>query len=298
MNFEIFKEKTEISAFSASLRNAGKKIAFVPTMGSLHRGHLSLIETAKKYVDDVIVSIFINPIQFAEGEDYEEYPRTIEQDKILLEEFNKQHDGIIKALYTPDATQMFSEDFMTNILVLEYSDILCGKLRPGHFEGVATIVLKLFNQIKPHYAIFGEKDFQQLFIIKKMCEDLDIDIEIIPSPIIREESGLAMSSRNQYLLEEQQEQAAEIFRMLSSLRYQISRSGISTEVLMWGQEYLLENDFTEVEYIEVREEETLFLAEQGELTTKCRIMVAAKLGETRLIDNMLVQNKSILDQSA
>ena len=298
MNFEIFKEKTEISAFSASLRNAGKKIAFVPTMGSLHRGHLSLIETAKKYVDDVIVSIFINPIQFAEGEDYEEYPRTIEQDKILLEEFNKQHDGIIKALYTPDATQMFSEDFMTNILVLEYSDILCGKLRPGHFEGVATIVLKLFNQIKPDYAIFGEKDFQQLFIIKKMCEDLDIDIEIIPSPIIREESGLAMSSRNQYLSEEQQEQAAEIFRMLSSLRYQISRSGISTEVLMWGQEYLLENDFTEVEYIEVREEETLFLAEQGELTTKCRIMVAAKLGETRLIDNMLVQNKSIPDQSA
>lgn len=298
MNFEIFKEKTEISAFSASLRNAGKKIAFVPTMGSLHRGHLSLIETAKKYVDDVIVSIFINPIQFAEGEDYEEYPRTIEQDKILLEEFNKQHDGIIKALYTPDATQMFSEDFMTNILVLEYSDILCGKLRPGHFEGVATIVLKLFNQIKPDYAIFGEKDFQQLFIIKKMCEDLDIDIEIIPSPIIREESGLAMSSRNHYLSEEQQEQAAEIFRMLSSLRYQISRSGISTEVLMWGQEYLLENDFTEVEYIEVREEETLFLAEQGELTTKCRIMVAAKLGETRLIDNMLVQNKSIPDQSA
>lgn len=297
MNFEIFKEKTEISAFSASLRNAGKKIAFVPTMGSLHRGHLSLIETAKKYVDDVIVSIFINPIQFAEGEDYEEYPRTIEQDKILLEEFNKQHDGIIKALYTPDATEMFSEDFMTNILVLEYSDILCGKLRPGHFEGVATIVLKLFNQIKPNYAIFGEKDFQQLFIIKKMCEDLDIDIEIIPSPIIREESGLAMSSRNQYLSEEQQEQAAEIFRMLSSLRYQISRSGISTEVLMWGQEYLLENDFTEVEYIEVREEETLFLAEQGELTTKCRIMVAAKLGETRLIDNMLVQNKSIQDHA-
>ncbi len=190
---EVIRKVREMQRISNTLREGGRRIGFVPTMGYLHEGHLSLVRKAKALSDTVVVSIFVNPIQFVPGEDFERYPRDEEGDRAKLEA-----EGV-DFLFIPVAEEMYPHRYQTYIEVTELSKGLCGDFRPGHFKGVATVVAKLFNIVKPHIAVFGEKDYQQLLVIKKMVEDLNYDIEIIPGPLIREGDGIAMSSRNAYL---------------------------------------------------------------------------------------------------
>jgi pantoate--beta-alanine ligase len=192
-----------------SWRNAGDVIAFVPTMGNLHKGHMQLVEDAKKQADRVVVSIFVNPTQFGVGEDFSTYPRTEKQDKEKLESLG------VDLVFMPSVAEMYATSNITTISVSDISEGYCGAKRVGHFDGVATVVSKLFNIVQPHKAFFGEKDFQQLAVIRAMVLDLNLPIEIVPVAIVRESSGLAMSSRNGYLSSEQKELAAQLYVSLS-----------------------------------------------------------------------------------
>lgn len=197
-------------------RDMGHRIGFVPTMGNLHAGHLSLVETAKKHADIVVVSIFVNPTQFGPNEDFDAYPRTFEQDQALLEQEGAD------IVFAPEVAEVYPNwPNLTKVQVAELGNNHCGASRPGHFDGVTTVVSKLFNMVRPDCAVFGQKDFQQLAIIKRMTSDLNFDIEIIGAPIVREVNGLAMSSRNGYLSNEQKEHASFIYQTLNWLKQQI-----------------------------------------------------------------------------
>jgi len=190
---QVIRKTKEMQKISDRLREEKKRIGFVPTMGYLHDGHISLVRKAKELCDSVVVSIFVNPTQFGPGEDYERYPRDEERDRALLDAAG------VDFFFIPEVSEMYPSGYQTFVEVAEVSKGLCGDFRPGHFRGVATVVAKLFNIVKPHVAVFGEKDYQQLLVIKRMVEDLDFDIEIIPGTLVREEDGMAMSSRNAYL---------------------------------------------------------------------------------------------------
>jgi pantoate--beta-alanine ligase len=260
----------------------GKAIGFVPTMGALHEGHLSLVRHARQENDIVVVSIFVNPTQFGPSEDFNRYPRDIEGDteKLLKEE--------VDILFMPDITTMYPEGFSTYVEVEKISEKLCGAFRPGHFKGVATVVTKLFNIVKPKRAYFGQKDYQQSVVIKQMVKDLDMDIYVIACPTIREKDGLAMSSRNTYLDSEQRAAATVIYRCLKEAS-DLIKSGIidighikrvmhdriSNEPLVSGIDYVgIYDPFTLDEISEIKDE--MLLA------------IAIRIGNTRLIDNMLV----------
>ncbi len=261
-------------------RKMDDTIAFVPTMGNLHQGHLALVKRAKKMASRVVVSIFVNPMQFPEGTDFERYPRTPVQDIEAL-----QRAGI-DALFFPDVSEIYQGDaaLTTRVEVPGLSDILCGAFRPGHFVGVTTVVAKLFNMVQPDVAVFGKKDYQQLLLIKRMVADLALPIKVIGVETMRESSGLAMSSRNNYLTVEEKHRAALIYRVLSEIADSVRKGDTCFENLCeYGVGKLQKNGFS-VDYVEIRRRSDLGKALEGQ--EGLVVLIAAKMGDTRLIDNL------------
>lgn len=265
-----------------NLKIKNKTIGFVPTMGAFHEGHTSLIRRAKGENDIVVVSIFVNPLQFAHGEDYDQYPRNLEKDKEILKNFN------VDFLFLPEVSALYPDGFNTYVNVEGLSDKLCGKFRPGHFRGVTTVVLKLFNIISPTRAYFGQKDYQQSLIIKKMIEDLNIDIEIIVCPTIRENDGLAMSSRNIYLDKLERIAATVIYRSLKEGEKLLKMGYKPSEVNIKIKEMLLNEPLvSEIQYAGVFNPQNL--EESEDLGNEHLIAIAVKIGKTRLIDNLVIK---------
>ncbi|AXY57771.1 pantoate--beta-alanine ligase [Acinetobacter chinensis] len=277
------KTETTIQGLSASLspaRAAKKLIGFVPTMGNLHEGHLNLVREARKLCDVVVVSIFVNPIQFGPNEDFDNYPRTLDQDSKLLAEVG------CDIVFAPSVEQMYGKKpRLTNISVGEITNDLCGLQRPGHFDGVAVVVTKLFNIVQPNYAFFGQKDYQQLAVIRQFVQDLNIPLEVIGVPIARAADGLALSSRNGYLSEEQRQTAPVIFQTLKQAEQQLQQKTSLDEVLVNIKAALTQAGLV-VDYVEARTPE---LQKTSEFNQDLVLFVAAKLGKTRLIDNLQVK---------
>lgn len=277
------KTETTIQGLAASLnpaRSARKIIGFVPTMGNLHQGHLNLVREARKLCDVVVVSIFVNPIQFGPNEDFDNYPRTLEQDQQLLAEVG------CDIVFAPSVEQMYgNKPRLTNISVSDITNDLCGLQRPGHFDGVAVVVTKLFNMVQPNYAFFGEKDYQQLAVIRQFVQDLNIPLEVIGVPIARAEDGLALSSRNGYLTEQERQTAPLIYRSLKAAEQQLHEGIVLDTVLTGIRQTLTEAGFV-VDYIEARTPE---LQKIDEFNQDLVLFIAAKLGKTRLIDNLQVK---------
>jgi pantoate--beta-alanine ligase len=279
---KIFRKTIDQQSYSSNLKCRNIKIGLVPTMGFLHEGHLSLIDRAKEHADKIIVSIFVNPTQFGEKEDYKEYPRNEKVDLKLLEEKNAD------AVFMPEASEMYPKDFKTFCYVSGLSKKYCGKSRPTHFEGVTTVVLKLFNITLPDVAVFGEKDYQQYIIIKKMTEDLNLPIKIIPSPIIREKDGLAMSSRNIYLDPEQRKEATVLYKSLIAAKELVKKGKYSVDPLKKKMRELIESKrHTSIDYIEFVDPKTLRKIKKVE--QPARILLAVWVGKARLIDNMEIK---------
>ncbi|MFN5351024.1 MAG: pantoate--beta-alanine ligase [Alphaproteobacteria bacterium] len=252
----------------------GVNVALVPTMGALHKGHASLVERALKENSKVVVSIFVNPLQFGANEDFSNYPKTAKEDEKILKELGVHY------LYSPTVSDVYNDGFDSIVRVQNFArGVLCDVFRPNHFNGVLTVVLKLFNQIRPVRAYFGEKDFQQLVLIKKMVKDLDLGVEIITCPIVREENGLAMSSRNQYLSNAEKKLAGEIYNSMVRVRKDIS-------LLNKEKQRLITLGFNKIDYFEIRNEEDFSLVSNKEDIKKARIFFAGFLNKTRLIDNM------------
>ena len=271
-----------LRAVISSWKRAGHTIALAPTMGNLHDGHISLLNHAREQADRTVVSIFVNPIQFGAGEDYEKYPSTLADDKDKLEKYG------LDLLFTPDLASLYpgGTDNDTRINVPELSNILCGKFRPGHFSGVATVVAKLLNNVQPDVALFGEKDYQQLLVIKRMAGDLCLPVEIIGLPIVREPDGLAMSSRNAYLSPDERHRAPEIYRTLKTTADKLRRRGGSLKRLEQEAMQRLASNGFKPEYVSIRRTEDLMLPDPED--TRLSILVAAWLGSARLIDNIKV----------
>jgi pantoate--beta-alanine ligase len=262
-----------------------RKIGFVPTMGALHEGHLSLVRRARQENDIAVVSIFVNPIQFGPSEDFNKYPRDFEAD---TEKLRKEEVDI---LFVPDVSHLYPAVFSTYVEVEKVSDRLCGAFRPGHFRGVATVVMKLFHIVKPARAYFGQKDYQQTIVVKKMVKDLDMGIDIIVCPTVRERDGLAMSSRNAHLEESGRAAATVVYRCLTEAA-DLAKSGIINISHIKGimQEKLLHEPLiSEIDYAGVYDPETL--DEPPGVSGTILLAVAVRIGDTRLIDNMLVNVK-------
>jgi len=261
-------------------KSDGQHIGFVPTMGNLHQGHLQLVEEAKKYCDRVVVSIFVNPMQFGVNEDFASYPRTLDEDIKKLTSFS------VDAIFIPQVDELYpcKMDEMSFVEVPVLSDILCGASRPGHFRGVATVVNKLFNIIQPDSVVFGLKDYQQFIIIKKMVNDLAMSVELIGVETVREDDGLAMSSRNTYLNNEQRQQAAFLYKLLQSIREEIHTGRRDYPALEQDGLEQLEKAGFKADYLSIRYAESLLQPTDG--ATNLVILVAAWLGKTRLIDNI------------
>jgi pantoate--beta-alanine ligase len=277
---DIITSVHQMKDYSACARTANRKIAFVPTMGFLHEGHLSLMREGKKRGDILIVSIFVNPTQFGPSEDFERYPRNFAGDSRMAERVG------VDVLFAPEAKEMYPPGHQSFIRVTEVTRGLCGKSRPTHFQGVATVVGMLFNIVKPHVALFGEKDFQQLITIEQMVRDLHMDTEVVGMPIIREGDGLAMSSRNTYLTPEERKAALALHRSLERAREWISKGEIRAGLLIEkAREVLQFEPLVRVDYLEICDARTL---EPVDLIDRdVVIAVAAYLGKVRLIDNFV-----------
>lgn len=274
-------DKDALRVVMRGYRSNSETTAFVPTLGNLHDGHLSLVRKAREVADRVVVSIFINPTQFDKAEDLAAYPRTLENDLKLL----KQEK--IDLVFLPEADEMYPEGSAARVEVDGISDILEGDSRPGHFSGVATIVAKLFNLVQPDVSVFGEKDFQQLMLIRRMVDDLDFGIEIIAAPTAREESGLAMSSRNNYLNEQQRNAIApKLYAELTAIHKSI-QAGVRDYLKLQKEatEVLNQQGFT-TDYIEIRNASDLSVAQEAD--KELVILASAWLGKARLIDNLRV----------
>ncbi|MDM1756957.1 MULTISPECIES: pantoate--beta-alanine ligase [unclassified Acinetobacter] len=280
------KTETTIQGLSASLspaRSARKIIGFIPTMGNLHEGHLNLVRAARKLCDVVVVSIFVNPIQFGPNEDFDNYPRTLEHDSHLLAEVG------CDIVFAPSVEQMYGKQpRLTNISVSDITNDLCGLQRPGHFDGVAVVVTKLFNIVQPNFAFFGQKDYQQLAVIKQLVQDLSMPIEVIAVPIARAEDGLALSSRNGYLSEQDRATAPTIYATLQAAEKQL-HDGLELDVVLTNIRQTLTEAGFEVDYVEAR---TPTLQKIGQFDQDIVLFVAAKLGKTRLIDNLQVKHST------
>lgn len=261
-----------------SWRDSGDRIALVPTMGNLHAGHLKLIEIAQGLASRVVASIFVNPAQFSEGEDYDEYPQSLETDS------QKLCDKGVDLLFAPAIEEVYPENCCTYVEVEGLSNILCGEFRPTHFRGVSTVVCKLFNMVGPDMAVFGEKDFQQLTLIRAMVANLDIPVEIVSVPIIRERDGLAMSSRNMYLSIVERKKAAMLYRSLRDAEVAIKRGNNSLRQIEIQQCNWLKNLGFKLDYFSIRRINDLSVAEEGD--RELIILVAVWLGAARLIDNL------------
>ncbi len=268
---------------SLTWRKAGKTVGLVPTMGALHRGHLSLIETARRRCDLVVTSIFVNPIQFGPLEDFSRYPRPFDKDCRAAE------DAGCDVLFAPDRSGMYPKDYSTYVNVEDITNGLCGASRPGHFKGVATVVLKLFNVVSPQIAVFGQKDAQQCLVIRRMVRDLDCSVELLFAPTVREADGLAMSSRNSYLSAEERNQAVHVFRGLS-VAQSLFRSGergaaaIRESILR----VLLDAPLLSIEYVEIVNMESVLPVETLDAPALAAVAVRTKETKTRLIDNILL----------
>ncbi|MFA5984214.1 MAG: pantoate--beta-alanine ligase [Methylococcaceae bacterium] len=278
---QIVKPIDELRATIKVWRQAGNKIALVPTMGNLHHGHLKLVDAAKKIADKVVVSIFVNPLQFAAGEDYHSYPRTESQDQQLL-----QAAGV-DLLFLPTVAEVYPYENKTSVLVCGLSELYCGAFRPGHFAGVATIVCKLFNMVCPDLALFGLKDFQQLAIIKTMVRDLDLPVELVAIDTVREASGLAMSSRNGYLSDQEKILAPKLYEVLCTIHTAIRQGERNYRMLEQQAIHWLEAHGFKCDYFSICRIDNLGLAEAEDKNLV--LLSAAKLGKTRLIDNIIIE---------
>ncbi len=270
----------DMREYSRSVKKEGKAIGFVPTMGYLHEGHLSLVRAAKKENDAVVVSIYVNPTQFGPGEDFDEYPRDMERDKSLAD-----NEGV-DAIFAPVSGEMYPAGYVTDVEVKgRLTEALCGRTRPGHFRGVTTVVAKLFNIVGPDRAYFGRKDAQQTAVIKRMVQDLNMPVDIRGMPIVREDDGLAMSSRNAYLSKEERHRALALSRSLERAEEMISAGELSAGTIRNGVKSILEKD-VRLEYIEVVDADTLQPLDRVRDNTL--VAVAAFAGGTRLIDNVVI----------
>ena len=261
-------------------RREGLSVALVPTMGSLHAGHLSLMKVGKERSDRVIATIFVNPLQFAPNEDFESYPRREGSD------IQKLVEEDIDLLFAPDVNEMYRPDATTIINVGGLTDCLCALSRPGFFDGVATVVTKLLLQALPDLAIFGEKDYQQLLVIKRLATDLDIPVEIIGAPTIREEDGLALSSRNVYLDTKSRSIAPSMYNILNQYASDISNGNDIKKSLQLAKQNMQKSGFEKIEYLDLRSSQTLQAC--NDIKKPSRLFAAAWLGSTRLIDNLAI----------
>jgi len=277
------KTETTLQGLHAALgaaRAARKSIGFVPTMGNLHDGHLRLVQEARNRCDIVVVSIFVNPTQFGQGEDFEHYPRTLEADSKLL------FDADCDILFAPSVQQMYGDGAQqTTVQVDSIAADLCGRSRAGHFTGVATVVTKLFNIVQPNVAFFGEKDYQQLAVIRHLTRDLCFPIDIIGVPTVRAADGLALSSRNGYLSVEQRHAATTIYQTLQTIAAQLKQGALDYAALCAQAAAQLTSAGFMVDYVEIR---TPLLGLPDAQSTEWVVLIAAKLGKTRLIDNLSV----------
>ncbi|MCS6806995.1 MAG: pantoate--beta-alanine ligase [Acidobacteriota bacterium] len=278
---EIITEVAPMKAVARATARQGQRIGFVPTMGALHEGHLSLVRAAQQRADVVIVSVFVNPTQFGPHEDFNRYPRDLQTDIALLEREGVQY------LFAPSVEAMYPAGYATYVTVEGLADRLCGRSRPGHFRGVTTVVLKLFEIVRPHVACFGQKDAQQLVIIRKMVADLNLDVEIVACPIVREPDGLAMSSRNRYLQPDERQAATILYRSLQHARQMIdSGQRQAAEITAAMRQLIQREPLARIDYIEIVNAQTLdpLTVLEGE----CLIALAVFVGPARLIDNLVV----------
>ena len=279
----VIEDISEMRAWSEAERRQGRRVAFVPTMGFLHEGHLCLVRDARSRGDQVVVSIFVNPTQFGPGEDFAAYPRNFERDRRLLEA-----EGV-DVLFHPSVDQIYPAGAQTFVEVEQLSLPLCGSVRPGHFRGVATIVAKLFNIIRPHVAIFGEKDYQQLQVIRRMARDLSINVEIVGHPIVREADGLALSSRNAYLTSDERQAAVCLSRALCKAECLVRRGETSAAAIIHLVTKELQGEpLANVEYVKLCDAETL--DEISEIRAPAVLALAVRIGKARLIDNRVLKH--------
>jgi pantoate--beta-alanine ligase len=275
---KVINSIKEMQTYSESLRLLGKKIAFVPTMGYFHEGHLALMREAKKMADCVVVSIYVNPTQFGPKEDLSKYPRDFDRDLKMAESVSAD------VIFFPPDDEMYPANYQTYINVERVTQNLCGISRPTHFRGVTTICLKLFNIVKPHFAIFGKKDFQQYIVIKRMVTDLNLDLEIIGLPTVRETDGLAMSSRNVYLKDDERSSALTLIGGLKLAQNLYAAGERKAAVIIGEVEKLIKSaDSTSIDYIKICD--TTNLEDVEKIQSQAVIALAAKVGATRLIDN-------------
>jgi pantoate--beta-alanine ligase len=276
------KTVSSISELRAALKEArSKTIGFVPTMGYLHEGHLSLVDQAKEKADVVVMSIFVNPLQFGPNEDLANYPRDIERDSRLAESRG------VDILFFPPVKEMYPEGSKTIVTVKDITESMCGASRPGHFDGVATVVTKLFNIVQPDYAFFGMKDAQQVAVITQMVRDLNMSVEVVPCPIVREADGLALSSRNVYLSKEEREQALVLSRSLKKVQEMVEEGERNAASLREAIETTIkQSPLADIDYIEIRSYPEL--APLDELRGNCIVALAVRFGRTRLIDNIML----------
>lgn len=282
MTVEIIKTPAAMRARSDAWRVAGKRISFVPTMGYLHDGHVSLLDEGRRRGDALVLSIFVNPTQFGPKEDLSRYPRDLEGDLAKAERAG------VDVAYVPDAAALYPDGYQTFVEVERLQQGLCGASRPGHFRGVATVVLKLLNVVQPSVALFGMKDYQQLQVIRRMARDLDVASEIVGMPIVREPDGLAMSSRNAYLSPDERQRALALSRALNGARSAFAAGERDAATLLANAREIIDgSDGVRLDYLELRDGESLELSSGG-VTRPAVMAIAAFVGNTRLIDNLLL----------
>jgi pantoate--beta-alanine ligase len=283
---EIINRRPRIASLTRKLRRENKTIGLVPTMGALHAGHLSLVEEARQMCDIVIVSIFVNPAQFGKNEDFDKYPRDLTADASVLAEYSVDY------IFAPTAEEIYPAGFSTYVWVEGFSETLEGEIRPGHFRGVATIVTILLNTIRPDFAFFGQKDAQQSIIIKRLTRDLGFETEIVVLPIVREESGLAMSSRNAFLSAEEKQAAPIIFQSLKTAKFALREGERNASILAQiVGEKINSEPLANLDYVAVVDAETLEPVDKVD-DREILIAVAARFGKTRLIDNTILNRKT------
>ncbi|OED37382.1 pantoate--beta-alanine ligase [PVC group bacterium (ex Bugula neritina AB1)] len=277
----IFTSNDEMQLYRSGLESSGQTLGFVPTMGALHEGHLSLVRASLEKADLTVVSLFVNPTQFDDPEDYNAYPRSIEKDKKLLEEMG------VSVIFAPSVESMYPSGMETFVENVSLSNILCGEFRPGHFRGVCTVVLILLNSIRPQWIFLGEKDFQQLRIVENIVKDLKVNVEVVPCPTLREPSGLAMSSRNSRLDTEKRLLAADLYKILQNLRKILLEGNIGVnEARELAVQQLKKIEGLTIDYLEVVDRKTLKPVKN--LSGKVIALAAIRLGKTRLIDNIKI----------
>lgn len=278
----VIESVDEMQAAARSWRADGQRIAFVPTMGFLHDGHAALLDEGRKHGDVLVLSIFVNPTQFGQGEDYGTYPRDLDHDLQIAREHG------VDVAFSPTRQQMYPDAFQTWVEVTGVTENLCGADRPGHFRGVTTVVTKLFNIVMPHVAVFGEKDFQQLVTIRRMVADLNLDIEIIAHPIVRESDGLAMSSRNEYLSPTQREQALTLSSALAAVRERFAEGERNADRLLEAARGVIARaPDAAIDYVSLVDAETIQPLETVE--SRALLALAVRFGKTRLIDNTVLE---------